>query len=58
MSMPEHSEADAATPKQATAAAASKMAEANQLAANFTFGAQKLILEEVVSAGNELAERA
>ena len=58
MSMPERSEADAATPEQATAAAASEMGKANQLAANFTFGAQKLILEELVFTGNELAERA
>jgi hypothetical protein len=58
MSMPELSEAGAATPEQATAEAATQMAKANQRAANFMFGAQKLMLEELVFAGNEFAERA
>jgi hypothetical protein len=58
MSMPELSEADAASPEQATAEATTQMAEGNQRVANFVFGAQKLMLEEFVFASNAMVERA
>jgi len=58
MSMPELSEADAASPEQATAEAATQMAKANQRVANFVFGAQKLMLEELVVTSNAMVERA
>ena len=58
MSMPELSEAVAATPEQATAEAATQMANANQRVANFIFGAQKLMLEEFVFTSNAMVERA
>ena len=65
MSMPELSEADAASPEQATAEAATQMAKANQQmakanqrVANFVFGAQKLMLEELVFTSNAMVERA
>jgi hypothetical protein len=58
MSMPEFSEAVAATPEQATAEAATQMANVNQRVANFIFGAQKLMLEEFVFTSNAMVERA
>jgi hypothetical protein len=58
MSMPELSEAVAATPEQATAEAATQMANANQRVANFIFGTQKLMLEEFVFTSNAMVERA
>jgi uncharacterized protein YceH (UPF0502 family) len=58
MSMPELSEADAASPEQATAEAATQMVKANQRVANFVFGAQKLMLEELVFTSNAMVERA
>jgi hypothetical protein len=58
MSMPELSEAGTATVEQVTAEAKTEMAKANQRAAGFMFGAQKLMLEEFVFAGNEMMERA
>jgi hypothetical protein len=58
MSMPELSEAVAASPEQATAEAATQMANANQRVATFIFGAQKLMLEELVFTSNAMVERA
>jgi hypothetical protein len=58
MSMPELSEAGAATPEQATAEAETQIVRANQRAANFVFGAQKLMLEELVFTSNAMVERA
>jgi hypothetical protein len=57
--MPEHSE-NAAAPaaEQATTEAESRMAKANERAASFLVGAQKLMLEEFVFASNALVERA
>jgi len=57
MSMPELSDAGTATVEQATAEAEAQIAKVNQRAAGFLFGAQKLMLEELVFAGNELMER-
>src|SRR4029077_18437803 len=53
MSMPELSDAGPATPE-----AESGINKANQRAAGFVFGAQKLLLEELVFVGNEFMERA
>jgi len=53
MSTPELSEAAAAVPVQAE----TQMVKANQRAANFMFGAQRLMLEELVFAGNEMLDR-
>jgi hypothetical protein len=56
--MPEHSEAVAVTAvEQATNEAQTRVAKANEQAAGFLFGAQKLMFEELVFASNELAER-
>jgi len=57
MSMPEVFETAAATPKPAAVEAETQMAKANQRAANFMFGTQKLMLEELVFAGNEMLDR-
>jgi len=57
MSTPELSEAAATIPVPATVQAETRMAKANQRAANFMFGAQKLMLEELVFAGNEVLDR-
>jgi hypothetical protein len=56
--MPEHSEAIAATVDQAATETQTQIAKANERAASFLFGAQKLMLEEFVFASNELVERA
>ena len=56
MSTPELSEARAAIPEPVVQAGG-QMAEASQRAADFMFGAQKLILEELVFAGNEVLDR-
>ena len=57
--MPEHSENAAATAdEQATTEAQTRMAKANERAAGFLVGAQKLMLEEFVFASNALVERA
>lgn len=57
--MPEHSEAVAVTAgEEAAIGAQARIAKANEQAAGFMFGAQKLMLEEFVFAGNEFAERA
>jgi hypothetical protein len=58
MSMPELSETVVAAPEQATTVVETQMVRASQRAANFVFGAQKLMLEELVFASNELVERA
>ena len=56
--MPEHSEAVAVTAvEQATNEAQTRVAKANEQAAGFLFGAQKLMFEEFVFASNELVER-
>jgi len=56
--MPEHSEAVAATVDRTAAETESRIAKANERAASFLFGAQKLMFEEFVFAGNELLDRA
>ena len=57
--MPEHSEKVAATAEeQATTEAQTRIANANERAASFLVGAQKLMLEEFVFASNALVERA
>lgn len=58
MSMPEVSKPDAAPVEQTTTEAETQMAKANALAAGFMFGAQKLMLEEMIFVGNELLDRA
>jgi hypothetical protein len=55
MPIPEPSDASAAAVE--LAAAEAEIAQANQRAAGFLFGAQKLMLEELVFAGNEFMER-
>ena len=57
MSMPELSEAGKAT-VEPSAEAETRIDKAKKRAANFIFGAQKLMLEELVFAGNEMFERA
>ena len=56
MSTQELSEAGTATVEQATAEA--QIANASQRTTGFLFGAQKLMLEEMVFVGNEMMERA
>ena len=57
--MPEHSEAVAvASAEQATTMDQTRIAEANERASTFLFGAKKLMFEEFVFASNELVERA
>jgi len=58
MSIPELSEADAATVEPAATEAQAQIAKANERAASFLFGAQKLMFEEFIFAGNELLDRA
>jgi hypothetical protein len=55
--MPKLSEQDAAMVEQSTTEAAARLTAANKHALDFMMGAQKLLLEEVVFAGNELLER-
>jgi len=55
--MPVLSENDAAMVEQSAAEAATRLTEANKHALDFMMGAQKLLLEEVVFASNELLER-
>ena len=57
MSMAEFSETDTAI-EQSTAAAQTGFGMANKSLANFIFGGQKLMLEELVFASNEMMERA
>ena len=57
--MPEHSEAvEVSAVEQAATEAQTRIAKANEQASSFLFGVQKLMLEELVFAGNELVERA
>jgi hypothetical protein len=56
--MVELSEARDAIFEQSAADAKLKLAKANQHALDFMFGAQKVLLEEMVFAGNELLDRA
>jgi hypothetical protein len=56
--MPELSEAVAVTKVEETTEVQTRIAKANEQAAGFLFGAQKLMLEEFVFASNELVERA
>ena len=56
--MPELSKADTAAVAQTATEAETQMTKANALAANFLFGAQKLMLEEFVFTGNEILDRA
>jgi hypothetical protein len=58
MSMPELSKADAAAVTQTATEAETQMTKANALAVGFMLGAQKLMLEEMVFAGNEILDRA
>jgi hypothetical protein len=58
MSMPELSKADAAAFTQTAAENEPQITKANALAVGFIFGAQKLMLEEMVFAGSELLDRA
>ena len=58
MSISELSKADAAAVESAATEAQAQITKANERAAGFLFGAQKLMLEEFVFAGNELVERA
>ena len=55
--MTELSEARTEIFEQSAAEAAAKLTKANKHALDFMMGAQKLLLEEVVFAGNELLER-
>ena len=57
MSTPDLSEAVAAIPVPTTVQAESQVAKAKQRAANFMFGAQKLMLWELVFVGNEIMDR-
>lgn len=57
MSTLELSEAGAAIPEPAAVQVETKLAKANQRAANFMFGVQKLMLEELVFAGNAMLDR-
>src|SRR5690349_5131592 len=58
MSMLGLSDTNATTPEQPAAAADAGIEVAKQQPASFIFGAQKLMLEELVFAGNEMLERA
>jgi hypothetical protein len=57
MSMPELSEVDRATVEQSAAEVETSIDEANKRAGTFIFGAQKLMLEELVFAANEMFDR-
>ena len=58
MSIPEMSKADATNVEPAVTEAEAQITKANERAASFTYGAQKLMLEELVFLGNELLDRA
>ena len=58
MSIPELSKADATTVDPAATEVQTQIAQANERAASFAYGAQKLMLEEFVFLGNELLDRA
>jgi hypothetical protein len=56
--MPEHSEAVAVTAvEQAATEVKTQMAKANEQVTGFMFGVQKLMLEELIFAGNAFLER-
>jgi hypothetical protein len=57
MSMAELSQARTATPEQSRADAETGIEQAGKRAASFVFGAQKLMLEELVFTANEFLER-
>src|ERR1700730_5049629 len=57
MSTPEFSEAVTVIDVPGTVQAETRMAKANRRVGNFIFGAQKLMLEELVFAGNEILDR-
>ena len=57
MSIPELSKADAATVEPAATEAQAQIVKANERAASFLFGAQKLMFEEFIFASNELLDR-
>ena len=56
--MPERSEAVAPTADRTATETETQIAKANERAASFLFGAQKLMFEEFVFTGNELLDRA
>ncbi len=56
--MPERSEAVAPTEDRTATETETQIAKANERAASFLFGAQKLMFEEFVFTGNELLDRA
>ena len=56
--MPERSEAVAPTEDRTATETETQIAKANERAASFLFGAQKLMFEELVFTGNELLDRA
>ncbi len=58
MSISELSSADAATVEPVATEVQAQLTEANERAAGFLFGAQKLMFEEFIFAGNELLDRA
>jgi hypothetical protein len=55
--MPVLSENEAAMVEQSAGAAAARLAAANKHVLDFTMGARKLLVEEMMFAGNELLER-
>ncbi len=56
--MPERSEAVAPTEDRTATETETQIAKANERAASFLFGAQKLMFEEFVFTGDELLDRA
>jgi hypothetical protein len=58
MSIPEPSKSDTATVSSVATEAQAQITKANERAASFTYGAQKMMLEEFVFLGNELLDRA
>ncbi len=56
--MTELSEARAGTAEQAAAAAMASLAQADRRAMHFLFGAQRLLLDELVFVSNEMLDRA
>lgn len=58
MSTLELSNADVTAAESTTTEAQAQLAKANERAASFLFGAQKLVFEELIFASNELLDRA
>ena len=58
MSIPKLSKADTVNVEPAATEAQAQITRANERAASFLFGAQKLMLEEFVFLGNEFLDRA